>query len=235
MKLAALLFDLDGTLVDTNGLHVEAWFEAFQVRNFQVERRRIAEEIGKGGDQLVGAILGEEVERDLGDTIRERRSESFARRVDAVEIEWLNGAREVLAACRERGLATALATSASTADLERLERALDCSFQSLVDVVVSAEGAARSKPCPDLVVAACRELGAHPSACALVGDSTHDAVAARRAGVTFVGVATGFATRPRLLAEGAIFVVDDLSSLLQGLDAASRPMGREESRSRDPS
>jgi HAD superfamily hydrolase (TIGR01509 family) len=233
MKLDALLFDLDGTLVDTNGLHVEAWFEAFQVRNFQVERRRIAEEIGKGGDQVVGAILGEEVERDLGETIRERRGAAFARRVDAVEIEWLNGAREVLAACRARGLPTALATSAGAEDLERLERALGCSFRSLVNVVVTADAAPRGKPCPDLVLAACRDLGAHPSTCALVGDSTHDAVAARRAGVAFVGVATGFATRPRLLAEGAILVVDDLTGLLQGLDAAPRAPGRGETEAAD--
>ncbi len=225
MTLRALLFDVDGTLVDTNETHVAAWLAAFAAFDYRVGHDRVAAEIGKGGDLLVGAVLGQDVERRHGDALRDAHRKAYHGRIEREGVTLLPGASALLDAVRARGLRTAIATSSSRDDLALLERALGRSFSSMVDKIATGDEAAVSKPAPHVVEAACALLGEDPLACALVGDSLHDAGAARAAGVAFFGVTTGFARDADFVAAGARFLARDLvhlsASLPRALHAAS--------------
>jgi HAD superfamily hydrolase (TIGR01509 family) len=223
MTLRAILFDLDGTLIDTNELHVESWSKAFESHGYRVGRGRIADEIGKGGDLLVEAVLGRDVEEAEGDALREARDAAFEE-LAAEPIRFFPGARELLHRARRRGLETAIATSSSKRDLALVEKSLGDKLGDLVDVVTSSADVETSKPAPDILHAACARLGEDPLSCALVGDSLHDAFGARRAGVAFIGVTTGYATREAFARAGARFVAetpDDLGVRLGEAVAAA--------------
>ncbi len=220
MTPRALLLDVDGTLVDTNEAHVNAWLVAFAAFDYRVGHDRIADEIGKGGDHLVPDVLGRDVERRHGDALRRARAEAFRTHVEKNGVALFPGVMALLDALRARGVRTALATSSSRDDLALLERALGRSFASMVDEIATGDDAASSKPAPPVVEAACARLGEDPLACALLGDSVHDAAAARAAGVAFLGVTSGFASREDFLAAGARFVAPDLGDLRDSLPAA---------------
>ena len=216
----AILFDLDGTLLDTNTLHVGAWVDALEEHHYRVGRARIEQEIGKGGDLFVEAVLGCDAEEQDGDALRESHGKLFAKRLAQTQLSWLRGARAVLELARARGRKTAIATSSSPEALELLEKAGDFRFSDLVDVVTTKEDAEASKPSPDVLVAACEKLGEDPLACLMVGDALHDAAAARRAGLAFVGTTTGFIDRAGFVRAGARFIVSHLDELVASFDEA---------------
>jgi len=225
MTLRALLFDVDGTLVDTNETHVAAWLSAFAAFDYRVGHDRLAAEIGKGGDLLVADVLGPDVERRHGDALRAAHRKAFHGRIEREGVTLLPGVDAALEAVRSRGLRTAIATSSSREDLALLERGLGRSFASMVDKVASGDDAAMSKPAPHVIEAACEKLGEELLACGLIGDSLHDAGAARAAGVAFLGVTTGFAREADFVTAGARFIARDLvqlrASLPRALSAAS--------------
>lgn len=225
MTPRALLLDIDGTLVDTNEAHVAAWRLAFAGFNYRVGHDRIADEIGKGGDHLVPDVLGHDVERLHGEALRAAHKEAFRARIERDGAAFFPGVSALFDAIRARGLRTAIATSASRDDLALLERHLGRTFASMVDKVATGDDASSSKPAPHIVEAACAMLGEDPLACALLGDSIHDAAAARAAGVAFLGVTSGFAEEADFRAGGARFVARDLghltASLARALSAAS--------------
>ncbi len=219
MGLKAILFDLDGTLVDTNDIHVEAWREAFRVAGFNVSHPRIQREIGKGGDLLVAAVLGAEVERAHGDAIRKSRDEAFGDAVRGIRVRFLPGALAVMGICRKHGYRTAIATSSSPDDIERLEKATGVKLHELVDAVTNADDVGTSKPAPDIVTVACKKLGVATRDSVLIGDSVFDGVAADRSGAAFIGVRTGYPGQAALLSTGARFVLPNLHSLVLDFDA----------------
>jgi HAD superfamily hydrolase (TIGR01509 family) len=220
--LTAVLFDLDGTLVDTNDMHARAWHEALRSHGFNVALDRIAVEIGKGGDQLVPDLLGTGAERDAGEALRHTHGEVFTRLAEHEGILAMPGAKELLAALRDRGLQLGLATSSKVAMLEVVERASGVPWRSLVDVVTSADDAARSKPAPDIVHAAADRLGVEPAECAMFGDTPWDAQAAKHAGVTMLGLRCGGNDERALLRAGARQVYQDPAAVLAGIDEALR-------------
>src|SRR5919199_4932086 len=110
MALDGVIFDLDGTLADTNRAHAEAWRQAFEACGYQVPLDRIAVEIGKGGDFLVSAVLGAQADREHGDRLRHESAEAFLRIAGREHFRLLPGALELLAGLRRRGLKLALAT-----------------------------------------------------------------------------------------------------------------------------
>jgi HAD superfamily hydrolase (TIGR01549 family) len=226
MSIRALLFDLDGTLIRTNDAHVDAWLDAFARFDHQVSRDRVKVEIGKGGDLLVPSILGKGVEAEEGEALRGAHARLFKERIERDGASFFEGVDELLSDIKARGLRTALATSSSPENLEVLERQLGRSFASMFDVVTSKDDAEVSKPAPDILEVACEKLGEEAPACLMIGDSLHDASAARKAGIAFVGVTTGFIDEARLIEAGACFVARDLAhlraSLGEVLDAASR-------------
>lgn len=220
--LAAVLFDLDGTLVDTNDLHVRAWHAALRTHGYHVAPDRIAVEVGKGGDQLVPDLLGQGAERAAGEALRQAHGEAFTRLAEREGIRTMPGAEELLAALRGRGLGVALATSSKADQLAVIERASGVAWRGLVDEVTSADDAARSKPAPDIVRAATERLGVGPAECAMFGDTPWDAQAAKLAGVTLIGLRCGGNADRALLRAGARAVYQDPAAVLARLDEVLR-------------
>jgi HAD superfamily hydrolase (TIGR01509 family) len=222
MSLYAVLFDLDGTLVDTNQAHIDAWRQAFSNRGYDLSDECIRPEIGKGGDQLVPALLGPEGDRRDGAALRKGHDIEFARRAARQRFRLFDGALNLLDVLRRQWLQTVLVTSSSKPMLQRTLRSSDPSLLDRFDLIVTADDAERSKPAPDLVLAALWKLALPPERCLLIGDTTHDAEAAAQAGVPFVGVACGgCATEWELTLAGAISVWSDPADLLMNWESVA--------------
>ena len=220
MALAALLLDLDGTLVDANAAHAESMVRAAAGFDLLIPRDRIDREIGKGADLLTPDVFGPAFEAEHGDAFRESVGRHFAAIAAAERLRLFDGAERLIAGARARGLRVALASSSSEADLDATFASVGTDLRDLVDATTTASDADASKPEPDVVLAAARALGVPVSACALVGDTVFDGEAARRAGAAFVGVATWTATRADLRRAGARATFGTTAALADGLDAA---------------
>ncbi|HET8624116.1 MAG TPA: HAD hydrolase-like protein [Gemmatimonadales bacterium] len=216
--LDALVFDIDGTILDSNPAHVAAWAEAFEEFGYPVAPDRIEREIGMGGDRLVAQVLGDAAEATYGDQLRARQTDLLLQRVRRSPVAPLAGAIELLDAVRERGVAVALATSSTRAHLDALLASARLDLCAHADVVVTRGPQDASKPAPDLIVKAVEALGLAPSQCAAVGDTRFDGIAACRAGVTFLAVRSGGKTAAELFESGARGVWRDAADLLDQLD-----------------
>jgi HAD superfamily hydrolase (TIGR01509 family) len=222
MALDAVIFDLDGTLVDTNRLHIEAWQQVMQSHGYHVAEDRVFVEIGKGGDNLVPDLLGKEADERDGETMRAEQPKAYAKLANERGIKVFPGARELIKALRDRGLKTVLATSSGKAQLETTEKASGLEITQLVDEVANADDADKSKPFPDIVTAAAKKLKVSPAQCAMIGDTPHDAEAAKNAGVVLLGVTCGGHDPRTLLQSGARATFRDPQEILDRLDAALR-------------
>ncbi|MGE5610066.1 MAG: HAD family hydrolase [Bacillota bacterium] len=219
MQVKGIIFDVDGTLVDSNDQHVEAWQRAFQSLGHEVPRDRIAAEIGKGGDQLVPAILGPSVEQEFGSELRQRHTREFRHLIQQQAIRVLPGAVELLQTLQDRGLQTVLATSSKQEEFAAVERSCGVNLSQKADLLVTADDAEASKPAPDLVQAACDKLGLEPKACLMVGDTPYDAQASAQADVMCVGLLSGRQhCRQALVEAGAAAIYRDPADLLQHLE-----------------
>ncbi len=220
MALDAIILDLDGTLVDTNEMHVRAWCAAFESRGYRIAEDRIRTEVGKGGDKLVPAILGDEADRRDGDHLRRRQPEEFEKIAKAEGIRPFLKARELLDALRQRKLRTALVTSSNEKHLETIEKFSRLDIRPLVDEVVTSDDAKNSKPASDPLTAACRKMKLSPAQCASVGDTIYDARSARSAGVVCIGLLTGYNPAEQMRSAGARFTFRDVAALHDRLDDA---------------
>lgn len=218
MTIPGIIFDIDGTLVDTNLAHVEAWRRAFQRFGYDVPVERIVPEIGKGGDKLVPSVLGEDAEERRGDELRGAQKEEFLAIAKQQRFRVFPGVSQLFPTLRERGIRTALATSSDDKHLDATLRSAGIDLRSLADEVVTRNDAESSKPAPDLVVAAVEELGVLPAQCALVGDTIYDGQACQGAGVVFLGVLSGGSSEAALLQAGARTVWRDVGHMLADLD-----------------
>ena len=217
MAARAYILDVDGTIVDSNAAHVEAWQRAFAKHGHRVEAGRISIEIGKGGDKLVPAILGEAAEDREGESLRKAQTEAFLRIAASRKLSPFPGARELVAELRRRGIRTAIATSSGSDHLEALGRSAGLDLTHLTDELVTADDIEESKPAPDLVVAAVQKLGLPAAGCVMVGDTPWDARAAVAAGVACIGVRSGGNDTATLLGAGAREVREDLADVLAHL------------------
>jgi HAD superfamily hydrolase (TIGR01509 family) len=220
MALSGMIFDVDGTLVDTNCDHVEAWHRAFQRLGFEVPVERIESEIGKGGDKLVPSIQGDDVEERCGDALRRAQKEEFFAIAKRKHFRVYPGVADLFKALRERDIRTALATSSDEKQLQATLASAEADLTGLADVVVTKSDAEESKPAPDIVVVAVEKLGLSPAECAVVGDTVFDAQACGSAGVVFLGVLSGGTPPEELLDAGAAGVWRDVGHLLADLDRA---------------
>src|ERR1700754_476943 len=155
----AVLLDVDGTLVDTNYLHVFAWQRAFRAVGIEVPAWRLHREIGKGGDRLVEGAAGAAAERRSGDHVRGLHDDRFAELIEFARP--LPGARELMTALRARGVATVLASSGRASELDCYLNLLDA--RGLLDGWTSSGDVDASKPAPDLVAAALQRVEDRPA------------------------------------------------------------------------
>jgi HAD superfamily hydrolase (TIGR01509 family) len=208
----AVLFDIDGTLVDTNYLHVLAWRRVFLDHGLpEITSARIHRLVGMGTDELLETLCG----GPRPDLKPER-----ARRFEALksEIRAFPRAGDMLRTLHGRGVRVVLATSAEKDDLEALLAAIDA--DAAIDAVTSAGEVDKAKPHPDLFGVALEEAGTAPDATVVVGDTVWDVKAAERAGLRCVGVTSGGISRAELEAAGAAAVYDDVGALLDDLDGS---------------
>jgi HAD superfamily hydrolase (TIGR01509 family) len=216
--LAGFIFDLDGVLVDSNQLHVEAWRRALEQHGHHLAPEAIFREIGKGGDKLVVSLLGQEVEDRQGNALRAAHGREYAALVEARGLRAFDGGQGLIGALRERGARTALATSSQGAEIELAERATGVPWRRLFDVVVGADDVDETKPAPDLVAVAVKKLALAAGDCAMLGDTPWDTQAARQAGVTPIAVTSGGHTAEALRAAGAAAIYRDVGDLGLHLD-----------------
>lgn len=204
--LTAALLDLDGTLLDSNDLHVRAWGSALREHGYNVAADRIGIELGKGSEQLVPDLLGESAEHQHGKALREAHDVAFTKLAESEGLQPQDGALDLMKALRAAGLRLALATSTSAKMLEVSERASKIAWRALFDEVIDASEVKRSKPAPDIVAAAVHKLGVSPAECVMFGDTPWDAKSAKHAGVLLVGVTCGGNDEATLLRAGSRIV-----------------------------
>jgi HAD superfamily hydrolase (TIGR01549 family) len=209
MARSALL-DVDGTLIDTNYQHALAWFRAFRAHGITLPIWRIHRHVGMGGDQLVPALVGEQIDEEKGDGIRETRQEAYSELIR--EVAPLEGARELIDELMEHGLTVVLASSSPEKEIEHYLELLgrpDVAFTTKDDVE-------QTKPEPDLVHAALEKAGVDDAV--MVGDTPWDVEAASKAGMETVTVITGGFSEQELRDAGAVAVFESVEELRKRLD-----------------
>lgn len=205
---AGVLFDLDGTLVDTNYLHTLAWWRALADAGEWAPMNAIHRLVGMGGDQLVLELLGH-------DAPAAKRARAKHYRALMGEARPFPGARELLAEVHGTGLAVVLASSAPTDELEAMMDLVGAG--DVVDVVTNADEVRSSKPAPDIFLKALEKSGVDRRRALAVGDSIWDVRAARAAGIGCVAVETGGFSHHELSEAGAVHVYRDVKELLDQL------------------
>ena len=209
------VLDVDGTLVDTNYQHALAWYRAFRSLGETFPIWRIHRLIGMGGDQLVGALGGDDIEDRIGDQVRER----WVEEADPLmpETALLPGARELIVALKERGHRVVLASSGKPHHVERALDLLD--VRDLADGWTTSEDVESTKPAPDLLQVALTKIGEPIDAPSVViGDSVYDVEAAKNAGMPALAVRSGGFGDDELRDAGAIAIYDTPADLIDALD-----------------
>jgi HAD superfamily hydrolase (TIGR01549 family) len=209
------ILDIDGTLVDTNYHHAIAWFRALREFELTVPVWRIHTHLGMGGDQIVTALCGEDVERAHGDAIREAERKRFGELID--EVQTMERSRELILALREAGHRVVLASSAKADEVDHYLDLLDA--RDVVQGWTTSADVDATKPEPDLVNAALERAGTTDGDTAvMIGDTTWDVQAASRAGVQTLAVVTGGFSEQELRDAGATAVFESVAELEQRLD-----------------
>ena len=221
MAIQALLFDLDGTLIDTNLIHARAFEKAFEENGYRVAVDRIAIEIGKGGDLLVGTILGASANEKDGDAIRNAWEKHYLEMVKSAPVKVFDGALEIIEKAKSAGLKVALATSGESSVMDAIEASSGVAWRELFPTVVTSDDAKTSKPAPDIISAATQKLGVPPLACAFTGDTIYDARACREAGVTCFCVGDGQHEPADLREAGARAVYPTLAAMNDHFEQAT--------------
>ena len=208
----AAILDIDGTLVDTNFHHAIAWYRAFRQHEIVLPIWRIHRHIGMGGDQLVAALCDDQTEEEKGEDIRAAEKVLYAELIG--EVEPLKGSRELIEDLKERGHAVVLASSAKEDEVDHYLDLLDA--RDLADDWTTSADVEATKPEPDLVKAAMEKAGNDDAV--MVGDTTWDCEAAKRAGIQTVAVLTGGFSEAELRDAGAVAVFHSIEELRKALD-----------------
>ena len=209
------LFDVDGTLLDTNYLHVLAWWQAFRDAGHDgIEMATVHRAIGIASAELVQKVLGRDEETAV---------QAHSTRYEALRDQVLAFPRtaELLTACADRGLGVVLATSGQESDLEWMQPAIGAE-EAVLGTTTSADVQA-AKPAPDLLTTAVRDHGLDPQRTVVVGDTVWDVEAAHKAGLACIALTCGGISRQELEEAGAVAVYDDPADLLDHFD--SSPLG----------
>ena len=213
MAVEAALLDVDGTLIDSNYHHALAWYRAFRGHDITLPLWRIHRAVGMGGDQLVPALVGPKLDEQQGDEIRSARDEIYTSGL-LEEVAPLEGAHELIAELKDRGLRVVLASSSPEDELEHYLDLLDA--RELADAWTTKDDVEATKPEPDLILAALEKATTRNAV--LVGDTRWDVEAASKSGVETLCVITGGWSKQELREAGAIAVFESVNELRQRLD-----------------
>lgn len=209
--LRAVLFDIDGTLVDSNDLHAEAWSEAFGSVGIDVPAHRVRPHIGKGSDQLLPAFCSPDEQKRFGKQLSEKRKQIFKERREG-RVSVFPGVRQLFERLHADGIRIALATSATAEELAFHRKLLG--LDSLISEVTSADDVEHSKPAPDVFQAALEKCAISPDEALVIGDTPYDAEAASRAHIATVGLLCGGFALEDLRAAGCIACFEGPAHLL---------------------
>lgn len=210
MTIKAIFFDIDGTLVDSNDFHVLAWEEAFATIGVKFDRQVIHDQIGKGTDNLVPALLpdfDEDAVEKLGKTHGKVFKDRFLGKVRP-----FTDASDLLKHVHNADLAVVLASSASSSELEHYLGLLG--VKDVVRASTSADDVANTKPAPDIFAVALKKVDLSPDEVIVVGDTPYDIEAAAKCGISAVAVRSGKFPDEALRSAGAVEIYDDTADLL---------------------
>jgi HAD superfamily hydrolase (TIGR01509 family) len=207
----AVLLDVDGTLIDANYHHALAWWRAFRSHEITLPVWRIHRHVGMGGDQLVPALVPD-IDDERHEAIEKTRGEEYAQLI--AEVQPLEGAHDLIAELKERGLTVVLASSSPQDELDRYLDLLDA--RDLADAWTTKDDVDATKPAPDLVTAALEKAGGGDAV--MVGDAPWDIEAARKAGIETVCVITGGYSEQELRDAGAAAVFESVDELRRNLE-----------------
>lgn len=206
------ILDIDGTLVETNYHHAIAWYRAFTQHGVELPVWRVHRAIGMGGDQLVTELAGKQVEEEKGDDIRAAEKALYMAMIN--EVRPLPDARKLIEVLKERGHTVVLASSAKQDEVEHYLDLLDA--RDLADDWTTSADVEKTKPDPDLVQTALDKAGGGEAV--MIGDSTWDVKAAKRAGIATIAIRTGGFGHDELIEAGAACVFASIGDLLEALD-----------------
>ncbi|MFI2644048.1 HAD family hydrolase [Streptomyces sp. NPDC018610] len=210
----AAVFDVDGTLVDTNHLHVVTWWEAFRQAGHRVPMHAVHRSVGLGSTDLIAHLLGEDRDKDQDAELSAAHTTLYAQYFDRLPA--FEDAGRLLRRLRENDWAVVLATSASGPELSALRKAIDA--DDAITATASSDDVAQGKPAPEPVEHALELAGVDPGRAVFVGDTVWDMRAGSRAGVRCVGVLCGGIPRADLEEAGAEAVYEDPADLLASLE-----------------
>jgi phosphoglycolate phosphatase-like HAD superfamily hydrolase len=214
-----VLLDIDGTLVDSNDFHVRAWERAFERCGHAVSASAIREQIGKGGDQLVPALLPQ---------VTPEESESIAGAHDEIfqseyldEVRPFERATDLVAHLHEAGIKVVLASSSKRVEVDHYIQLLQ--LEKLIDASTCADDVENSKPAGDLFAAALKKIGSvTPAQARVIGDTPYDAIAAAKCGVETIAVLSGGFAEPALRSAGARMIYRDVGEILAQSERSRR-------------
>ena len=213
--MSIAILDIDGTLVDTNYQHTISWARAFAAHDIVVPLWQIHRHIGMGGDQLVTAVCGDEVEARLGDELRDAESDRYMELID--EVRPMEGSRELIVELKRRGHTVVLASSAKEQEVDHYLSLLDA--REIADGWTTSADVEQTKPAPDLIHAALDIASGDCSTAIMIGDTPWDVSAAAEAGVDTITVVTGGFSEQELRRAGAAAVYESVAQLRDDLDA----------------
>lgn len=215
MTVRAVIFDVDGTLIDSVDQHALAWLKTFRRFGRRPSFEDIRAQIGKGGDQLMPVFLSASMLEEHGEQIEHSRGALFKREF-LPGLQGFPSVRELFERVRRDGKKAVLASSAKEDELERYKKI--AGIADLLDGATSSDDAERSKPFPDIFLAALESAGVRPDQAVVIGDTPYDAEAAVKAGVRPIGVLCGGFPEADLRAAGCIAIYRDPAHLLEAYD-----------------
>jgi HAD superfamily hydrolase (TIGR01549 family) len=213
--VTVVIFDIDGTLVDSVDLHAQAWQDSFKRFGKEIPFEEVRQQIGKGGDQLMPVFFSAEELDRFGKEMEEYRGELYKREY-LPRVRAFPQVRELFQLIKANGKRIALASSAKQDELSVYKRIAN--IEDLIEEETSADDAERSKPHPDIFQAALDSLGVGPSEAVVVGDTPYDAEAAGKAGMSTIGVLSGGFPESELIAAGCIAIFQNPADLVARFD-----------------